>query len=513
LSLATLEPVTYTKIESGQPSEVSQALQFLRQNWALVLLVSALILVPCFWQRHIEAGDLGSHTYISWLAGLVEQGRVPGLFLAHQWNNVAVDYALTSLGPILGFTAAEKIVVSVCVLVFFWGAFAFIAAATRRIPWTVAPAIAIVAYGFTFYAGFMNFYLSLGLALFAAAVTWRGTPVDWMVGATLGAMSLIAHPMGFAMLVALVIYIHVAEALPTCYRWLVFGAAFPCIIAVHDALAHFFHTDPSRGTKILAMNGADQLVLFRPVYKYLALATFAFGCIAFAVSALKHRDREQLAHDVRTPLELWTILLVAASLVPAAIWLPEYNNAISAISSRITTLTALLGLCVLGAVPPRRWIFGGLSCLALIFFALQYQDTAKLNRMEREVGTLVASIPYGSKVSYTIDLGDFSRINSSHLVDRACIGRCFAYSNYEPGSKQFRVRLAPQGSSIISSSGLALERGTYIVKEQDLPLYQIYQPDDTDLTKLAIRSLSAGEVNGRIGHLPSNDGQRLTVKP
>ena len=505
MSLATLEPITYARLESGRPSEVSQALPFLRQNWATVLLVSAVTLVPCFWQRHIEAGDLGSHTYVSWLAVLVEQGRVPGLFIAHQWNNVAVDCALSWLGPILGFTAAEKIVVSACVLIFFWGAFAFVAAATRRVPWTVVPAIAMIAYGFTFYAGFMNFYLSLGLALFATAVTWRGSPVDWIVGATLGAMSLVAHPMGFAMLVAIVLYIHVAETVPTHYRWFVFGAAFLCMIGIHYALAHFFHTDPSRGTKVLAMNGADQLVLFRPTYKYLALGAFAFGCIAFAVSALKHRDREQLAHDVRTPLELWAILLVAASLVPAAIWLPEYNNAVSAISSRITTLTAILGLCILGAVSPRKWIFAGLSCLAVIFFALQYQDTATLNRMEREVSTLVAGIPYGSKVSYTIDFGDLSRINSSHLVDRACIGRCFAYSNYEPGSKQFRVRLSPEGSSIVSPSGLALEHGTYPVKEQDLPLYQIYQPDDADLTKLAIRSLAAGEVNGRIGHHPSNN--------
>ncbi|MBV8514082.1 MAG: hypothetical protein JO260_02160, partial [Acidobacteria bacterium] len=505
MSLTTLEPVTYTKIESEQPSEVSQAIPFLRKNWTIVLLASALTLIPCFWQRHIEAGDLGSHTYISWLAGLVKQGRVPGLFIAHQWNNIAVDCALSWLGPVLGFTAAEKIVVSACVLIFFWGAFAFIAAATRRVPWMVAPAIAIIAYGFTFYAGFMNFYLSLGLALFAAAVTWRGTPVDWLVGATLGTMSLIAHPMGFAMLVALVLYIHVAEAVPTRYRWLVFGAAFLCVVGIHYALVYFFHTDPSRSTKILAMNGADQLVLFRPVYKYVALATIVFGCFAFAESALESHDRQRLAHDVRTSLELWAILLVTASLVPAAIWLPEYNNAISAISSRITTLTALMGLCVLGAVAPRRWIFGGLSCLAFIFFALQYQDTAALNRMEKEVATLVAGIPYGSKVSYTIDFGDFSRINSSHLVDRACIGRCFAYSNYEPGSKQFRVRLAPEGSSIVSSSGLALEHGTYPVKEQDLPLYQIYQPDDADLTKLAIRSLTAGELNGRVGHHLSND--------
>jgi hypothetical protein len=64
------------------------------------------------------------------------------------------------------------------------------------------------------------------------------------------------------------------------------------------------------------------------------------------------------------------------------------------------------------------------------------------------------------------------------------------------------VRVSPEGSSILTSpsSGADLEHGIYVVREQDLPLYQIYQPDDADLTKLAIRPLSAGEQNGRIGH-------------
>ncbi len=187
-------------------------------------------------------------------------------------------------------------------------------------------------------------------------------------------------------------------------------------------------------------------------------------------------------------------------MVPAAIWLPEYTAAVSSINSRITTVTAILGLCILGSVAPRKWIFGGLSVIALIFFALQYRDTAVFNKMEQETAALVAGIPFGSKVSYTIDQGSFSRINSLHFVDRACIGRCFSFSNYEPGSKQFRVRLLPGGSSIVSPDGLDLELGNYLVREQDLPLYQIYQPDDNDLSKLAIRPLAAGEKNGRIGH-------------
>jgi hypothetical protein len=489
-----------TEIFTQQPSETAQAFEFIVKNWAKFLLVSALVLIPCLWHRHIEAGDLGSHVYNAWLADLIEQGHLPGLYVAHQWNNVAVDLGLSWLGPRVGFSAAEKIVVSACVLSFFWGAFAFIAAATRRAPWMVVPAIAVVAYGFTFYAGFMNFYLSMGLAFFAAAVTWRGSAVDWIPGIIFGALSLAAHPMGFGLLIAVVIYIHVAEAVPAQHRWLVFGAALICVVAVHFALPHFYRIEPRLGTRFLAMNGADQMMLFRPAYRILAFASFAFCCCAFLAASFTERGRRSLANRIRTPVEILAILLLAAPLIPRAIWVPQYAGAISSIYSRITTMTAILELCVLGAVTPRKWIFGGLSVIAVIFFAMQFRDTAVLNGMEREVETLVAGLPYGSKVSYTIDFGAFTRINSRHMVDRACVDHCFTYSNYEPGSRQFRVRISPEGSSIISPTGLALERGVYVVREEDLPLYQIYQSDEADLSKLAIRSLTAGEENGRIGH-------------
>jgi hypothetical protein len=504
VSLATLDPelIEREAVGAEQPSpEAAHAINFLRKNWAIFILVSAIVLIPCFWHRHIEAGDLGSHTYTAWLAGLIEQGRVPGLYIARQWNNIPVDLGLSWLGPRLGFDAADRIVVSICVLTFFWGAFAFVAASTRRVPWIMAPAIAMITYGFTFYAGFLNFYLSLGFALFAAAVTWRGKPADWILGAALAALTLIAHPLGFAFLLAIVAYIHLAEAVVGRYRWLVLITALLLVVGVHFALPHFFRMETWRGRNPLASNGADQLVLFGHAYEYLAIATIIFGSLAFLVPAILDEDRKDVADRIRTPLELWTILLISAPLVPAAIWLPEYTSAVSAINSRLTSLTAILGLCILGAVKPRKWILGGLSVLALIFFAMQYHDTGVLNSMERQTELLVAQLPYGSRVSYTIDLGN-SRVNSRHFVDRACVGRCFTYSNYEPASNQFRVRVSPQGSSILTSpsSGADLERGIYIVRAQDLPLYQIYQPDDLDLSKLAIRSLSAGELNGRVGH-------------
>ncbi len=214
-------------------------------------------------------------------------------------------------------------------LTFFWGAFALIAASTRRVPWTVAPAIAMIAYGFTFYAGFLNFYLSLGLALFAAAVTWRGN--CGRIGSSalhFAALSLVAHPMGFGLLVALVIYIHVAEAVPARYRWFVLVAALLLVVGVHFALPHFFRTEPWRGTKPLAMNGADQLVLFRPrLHVSWHSSPLFFGCCCVSGVGLPRSRIEKIsAERIRTPLELWTILLIAAPMVPAAIWLPRIHR-------------------------------------------------------------------------------------------------------------------------------------------------------------------------------------------
>ncbi len=140
------------------------ALTFVADRWRPIVAISLVLLLPCFWHKRIEAGDLASHTYNAWLAQLIAQGNAPGLYLVRQWNNVLVDVALAKLGSAVGFAAAEKIVVSACVLIFFWGAFAFIAAATRRPPWFLVPAIAMIAYGWTFQMGFMNYYVSLGFA-------------------------------------------------------------------------------------------------------------------------------------------------------------------------------------------------------------------------------------------------------------------------------------------------------------------------------------------------------------
>ena len=178
----------------------------------------------------------------------------------------------------------------------------------------------------------------------------------------------------------------------------------------------------------------------------------------------------------RTPLTLWVLLLLSAALLPGTIWLPQYIAPLSSISSGVTSVTDIVGLCVLGSVRPRKWILAGLTICAAFFFAFQYQGTGRLNTMERQTETLVAGLPFSYRVSYTLNLGEDYRINFRHLVERACIGKCFVYSNYEPATGQFRIRLLPAGSRLASSApGLTagMELGEYLVRTSDLPMAHV----------------------------------------
>src|SRR5262252_598968 len=173
-----------------------------------------------------------------------------------------------------------------------------------------------------------------------------------------------------------------------------------------------------------------------------------------------------------------------------------------------TLVSAIMGLAVLATVRPRRWHLLGLLVCASVYFTWMYHDTAVLNRMGAKVEALVKDLTYGRRVTETIWAPDDSRIGFiNHIVDRACIGRCFTYSNYEPSSGQFRVRVR-EGSPIVTDVPElteAMESGEYTVQAKDLPMTEIYQCDEKDLTKLCSRELSAGEQNGRLGYHPPKD--------
>ena len=108
-------------------------------------------------------------------------------------------------------------------------------------------------------------------------------------------------------------------------------------------------------------------------------------------------------------------------------------------------------------------------------------------------------MPRNSRILATIKPLAGSRILVQHIADRACIGYCFSYGNYEPSS-EFRVRATPGNPYVMSDYDLVvdMEDGTYEVQPEDLPAYQLYECSPEG-TKLCIRPLVAGEENDRFG--------------
>jgi hypothetical protein len=82
-----------------------------------------------------------------------------------------------------------------------------------------------------------------------------------------------------------------------------------------------------------------------------------------------------------------------------------------------------------------------------------------------------------------------------HSIERACIGRCFSFANYEPSSLQFRVRVLPGNYFVTTSVDQSddMSSGDYIVRKEDLPLTSIYQCNDSDFTQLCALPLRAGQ--------------------
>ena len=249
------------------------------RNALVYFLISIFLIVPCLWHPHIEAGDLGSHVYNAWLAELVQQGRAPGVYVVWQWDNILFDFLLFYFAKAFGFVAAEKIVVSVCVLIFFWGLFAFMRAVSGKPPWFLTPFIAMLSYGYIFHMGFMNYYLSLGLASLGLSFAWplrkmasssppssRRSCCSPILSAFCGSSA--PSPIAFSG------YACVARG--NFFLW-----PQPCLIlvAAHWVVAHHPNWDVEwRENHFWLYNGADQFHVFGDRYFGSLALSFSLAC-------------------------------------------------------------------------------------------------------------------------------------------------------------------------------------------------------------------------------------------
>ena len=450
--------------------------------------ISALVLVPCFWQARIQAGDLSSHLYNAWLSTLIEQGRAEGLVVVTQWTNVLFDLLLAGLLQIVGFAAAQRIAVSLCVLNFVWGAFALMSAVSRHRAWHMLPYIAILAYGWVFHLGLFNFYLSMGLCFWALALLWGKRTGHALAALPLLAVAYVAHALPVAWIVGAVGYRWLARQVLPRDRVVLTVAGVAAIYAARRFfMLHYAHRwSPAQA---MGITGADQVLIFGPKYYVVAVALL----FIWSYLMLRQLDRKGgLRTILGIPFQLFVFIAATVWLLPGAVMLPGFNHALDYINDRMSLAAGIAFLALIAGVRPDRWERRALAATLGIYFTFLYVDQRAQNRIEDLMEQAVAQLPPASRVINGL-CDNNSRIHPmAHILDRVCIGKCWSYGNYEPASGAFRVRAAENNSLVVADSIAAedIEHGKYVVQVSDPPLYQIFLRDG----RLDTRLLKAGDV-------------------
>jgi hypothetical protein len=458
------------------------------------VMVSLVLLIPCFWQRRIQAGDLSSHFYNVWLAREIAAKGLEGLRLAPQATNVLADVILSAAVNRFGFETGPKISMALLVLTLFWGAFAFVWTAAEKKTWALAPCLAMLAYGWTFHMGFCNFYLSAGLCFLYLALTARKGRWRLAWAAPVLGLALTAHVLPVCWAVCVHGYRYLARKLAARSVLLLLGAGLLFIIAVRVILDACVPTlwGPKQA---LFATGADQVWLYGWKYAVIAVGLLSVWGIVLLRDFGRNGPRGPLGN-----VGLHISLLTAAAIVvlPQSVQLPQYNHALTNIAPRMSLLMAIALCSALASRNVSRRVVAVLSAFAVLFFLFVYADSRALNLVEDRMESLLGGLPPGARVISA--LGDTSvRIDAlAHMADRACIGRCYSYANYEPSTLQFRVRAVAPGPVVLAryDDCYAVAQGTYVVRESDGVLYQI-RACGPDGSGLCLRLLKPGDITGK----------------
>jgi hypothetical protein len=381
--------------------------------------------------------------------------------------------------------------VSLVVLIFFWGAFAFASASSNTSPRFLVPCLAMLTYGWVFYMGFFNFYLAAGLSLWAMALNLKPGVIPHLAAIALLVIAYPAHAIPPLWAGCLMAYTLIAQRLAWRPRLLFFGVAL-CGIA---GLSYWFssrYPTYSSSLQALEASGIDQVWVFG--IKYLGVSiglAFLWGFVLLGISHSK--GIAGVIGDI--PFQLCILMAFSIFIFPTRIELPQYRMALTFITERMTLLQGVLICAFLAAAKPPKWLAAAFVPLAVIYFSFLYVDTARLNKMERRIETLTSSLGTNDRVFTSFRYLD-SRVGLlDHNLDRVCLGRCLSYANYEPVSAAFRIRITgPNPIAVATIADYAgLRDGGYIVKPADLPLYQI-TPCDGNEQDLCLKGLEAGDV-------------------
>jgi hypothetical protein len=406
-----------------------------------------------------------------------------------QTTNVLFDWLLSALSPLWGYSVAQRLAVSLAVLVFFWGAFAWLTAVAGRQPRHLTPLLAVLAYGWVFHAGFFNFYWSLGLCFCVMSLAWRGGPRRLAIAAPLVVLAWLAHNLPVVWMMAIGLYAFVAPRLTPRARAGVIGAVVLVFLAIHVAMrnAIFINWYPRQ---LLFATGMEQAWIYTDKYLLPVAALVVVTASMFVRAALKTGWR---AIAASIPLHLWALTALGVAILPTAVSGRGIN--VAYISDRMSLASAICLCAVFAAVPLRAFERYALLATTLISFGFLYRDDRILNAFEDSLQSMVSRLPERSRVVSSVDDLSLHVIAVGHMIDRSCTGWCYSLANYEASSENFRLRALSPNPVVAATyeDSWRLQVGGYPVQPKDVPLYEVTVNGSGEL---AVRILQVGEFTG-----------------
>jgi hypothetical protein len=219
------------------------------------------------------------------------------------------------------------------------------------------------------------------------------------------------------------------------------------------------------------ITGADQVFVFGKDFIIIAVLLL----VAWLMLVMRMGDIELRSIFLGLPGQLTALSAIGLALVPGAIMLPGWNAALVYIPERMSLGVAILFCAVLASATPTWVERASIVVLAAAFFGLLYQKTSRLNRLEDEVQVLVNQMPPMQRVIVPL-IDKNSRVPwLAHLADRACIGHCYSYANYEPSTDLFRVRVLRRNPFVAATyaESYQMQIGEYRPTAADPPIYRI----------------------------------------
>ena len=369
----------------------------MRKRWYIAL--SVLLLAPVYWQPRVQAGDLSSHVYNAWLTHLIETGRTQGLVIVSQTTNILFDLMLGGLFRLFGAELAQRISVSVAVLVFVWGAFRFVSVAGGRPAWHLLPCIAMLAYGWVFHMGFFNFYLSMGLCFWVLAVVWEWRPRSVAIAAPLLALACLAHALPVVWTVGLLVYQGLARRMSPRSRVYVTAGWLLGMVLLQIVVGHtmFSRWSPQQ---IGMATGADQVWVFDGKYYAVLVGLLIVWGMLF-LDLLKDSGPRSVVSSL--PFQFCVISAAAVSALPTTILLPGFHHSLVYIAERMSLGVGICVCALLAAARPRAFQRYAMALVVAVFFGFLYRDEKILNAIEDRMGGVISQIPAGQRLVSRVD--------------------------------------------------------------------------------------------------------------